>query len=484
MTGAVPFVLVDKVDYEDRAPWPTNRVDGGGLTLQRIDLAAFGNDPIHWQAATRTPGTAAPTGVATPPAIVIQPANVVSSENAGATFTVAASGSSPLTYQWFFNGVPLRVADSPTLTLSGLRLDQSGGYSCRVYNGAGEITSTSAFLTVRILPRISQQPANRPVIIAPDPRASKTPVVSGGVTNLVAMTNVLFSVGATTAFPPLSYQWLYNGLLIPGATAASVTVTNVQLESEGDYVCLLTDGAGTIATASARLTPWIAPVAVQAPLGQSIAAGSDYTTSVEVTGHPPPFLYSWRRGSVTLATNSSPLRRVVATFNSTAAGLVLSPGAASTNYLMRLVVFNEATTSGLVFAYTNTILADLDRDGIPDVVEQGLGLSATNAADATLDSDGDGMSNLAEYIAGTEATNALSFLEIKSIAAGAGRAELTFNAVSNRAYAIDVTDRMGSVGSWRRLTNTVARSTNHVEAVTDPAFTTNRYYRLATPPRP
>ena len=30
--------------------------DGQGLSLQRIDLAAYGNDPANWQAADPTPG--------------------------------------------------------------------------------------------------------------------------------------------------------------------------------------------------------------------------------------------------------------------------------------------------------------------------------------------------------------------------------------------------------------------------------------------
>jgi Lamin Tail Domain len=54
----VPYVLVDKVTYHDSAPWPTN-ADGLGMSLQRRDLAAFGNDPINWKAAMPE-GTTAP----------------------------------------------------------------------------------------------------------------------------------------------------------------------------------------------------------------------------------------------------------------------------------------------------------------------------------------------------------------------------------------------------------------------------------------
>jgi hypothetical protein len=57
----VPYYLVEKVAYGDTPPWPTN-ADGGGASLQRIELALFGNDPVNWQAAAPTAGRANPPG--------------------------------------------------------------------------------------------------------------------------------------------------------------------------------------------------------------------------------------------------------------------------------------------------------------------------------------------------------------------------------------------------------------------------------------
>jgi len=297
------------------------------------------------------------------------------------------------------------------------------------------------------------------------------------------MTNASFTVVASSSYPPLTYQWLFNGVPVVGATASSLTVTNVQLEDEGDYSCVLTDGAGVVPSVSAHLAPWIGPTIVQPPLGQSIAAGSDFTTSVEVSGHPPPFAYSWRRGSIVISSNSSPFSRGFVTLNSTAVGLILTNNILASNYTMRLVVYNDANNApGLLVAYTNTILADLDRDGIPDMIEQGLGLSTNNAADAALDLDGDGMSNYAEYIAGTDPTNNLSYLKIDSITADSG-ATLTFGAASNKTYSVEYTDALGT-RPWRPLMNVVARPVDHVETVIDTGFITNRAYRLVTPQQP
>jgi hypothetical protein len=53
--GFVPYIRVDKVNYTDRAPWPSG-ADGTGLSLQRKNSFAFGNDSRSWDASQPTPG--------------------------------------------------------------------------------------------------------------------------------------------------------------------------------------------------------------------------------------------------------------------------------------------------------------------------------------------------------------------------------------------------------------------------------------------
>src|SRR2546428_11183069 len=57
--GLVPYILADQVTYAIAAPWPTN-ANGTGLSLQRIDSAGYGDDPINWRAAAPTAGAANP----------------------------------------------------------------------------------------------------------------------------------------------------------------------------------------------------------------------------------------------------------------------------------------------------------------------------------------------------------------------------------------------------------------------------------------
>jgi hypothetical protein len=51
----VPYVAVEAVRYNDRAPWPA-MADGSGLSLQRQFPVRYGNDPSQWVAASPTPG--------------------------------------------------------------------------------------------------------------------------------------------------------------------------------------------------------------------------------------------------------------------------------------------------------------------------------------------------------------------------------------------------------------------------------------------
>ncbi len=46
----VPYITVDAVRYDDRAPWPTSAA-GSGPSLERVNSSAFGNEPANWRAS-------------------------------------------------------------------------------------------------------------------------------------------------------------------------------------------------------------------------------------------------------------------------------------------------------------------------------------------------------------------------------------------------------------------------------------------------
>ena len=51
-----PYLLVDEVNYDDQAPWPTGP-DGGGTSLHRSSASAWGDEAASWHAAAPSPGT-------------------------------------------------------------------------------------------------------------------------------------------------------------------------------------------------------------------------------------------------------------------------------------------------------------------------------------------------------------------------------------------------------------------------------------------
>jgi len=83
------------------------------------------------------------------PAIGTQPASQTVSIGASATFSVVASGSPPLGYQWQRNGVNIPGATSTSYTLASAQTADNGArFRAVVTNGFGSATSNEAVLTV------------------------------------------------------------------------------------------------------------------------------------------------------------------------------------------------------------------------------------------------------------------------------------------------------------------------------------------------
>ena len=89
-----------------------------------------------------------------PPTITGQPTNRAVDVGSSASFTVAASGTPPFTYQWQYNGSDL--ADGPgisgstssNLVLTGVQVPQAGNYRVLINGPAGSTNSVNATLTV------------------------------------------------------------------------------------------------------------------------------------------------------------------------------------------------------------------------------------------------------------------------------------------------------------------------------------------------
>ncbi|MBI5387580.1 MAG: immunoglobulin domain-containing protein [Verrucomicrobia bacterium] len=169
----------------------------------------------------------------TPPTITRQPQDQRVGVGEQATFTVAASGSHPLSYQWRFNGALIENATNSTLLLSNVQLAQSGEYSVIVANDIGSATSTNAVLTVVVLPpTITRQPQDQ---------------------NVAVGRLATFTVGASST-SPLTYQWRFNDTPIEGATNSTLLLSNVQPTHAGNYSVVVANEIASVTSSIAVLS--------------------------------------------------------------------------------------------------------------------------------------------------------------------------------------------------------------------------------------
>jgi hypothetical protein len=140
-------------------------VAGQGATLARIDY----NGNVAWSMSVTstctamvldsyghrffslTNGTIARLGdeVVNSPAITLSPSGQTVMVGSDYVFSVAATGSEPLTYSWFKNGTLLAGATQTTLDLYGVTTNDAGNYSVLVSNFVGSVTSAPALLRVK-----------------------------------------------------------------------------------------------------------------------------------------------------------------------------------------------------------------------------------------------------------------------------------------------------------------------------------------------
>ncbi len=207
-----------------------------------------------------------------PPVITTQPTNQTVAVGGSATFNVTATGSLPLSYQWYINtNNPISGATNATLTLNNVQDTNAAGYSVVITNMLGSVTSLVVSLIVI------------------DPPIITTPPMSS--TNL-AGTTATFTVSASGT-TPLSYQWLKNGVgmtdggNIFGSATATLTLTNVSLSDAANYSVTVSNAAGSVTSSVVTLTVLAPPAITAQPVSLTNMVGATATFSVTVTGSPP-----------------------------------------------------------------------------------------------------------------------------------------------------------------------------------------------------
>ena len=212
------------------------------------------------------------------PIIVAQPQSVTVPSGQMAVFSVVATGTEPLAYQWQRNGVNVPGANASTLTINQPQAPDAGDYRVVVSDIVGSVVSSVAQLTVNsvgVAPTIVVQPVGAAVRVGQQ---------------------VTLSVQATGT-PSPSYQWQRNGANLPGATSAEWVIRSATLNDAGEYRVVVTNSRGTVTSAAAFvavLAPEYLPMITQQPMGTNLMVGQRLELRVVANGNPEPS-YFWRK---------------------------------------------------------------------------------------------------------------------------------------------------------------------------------------------
>lgn len=122
---------------------------GGGSTL----YAVAGSSPLASNCWPSYRGDAANSGAGPfdflgPPRVLIGPISQLAVDSTPVRFGVLATGTLPLSYQWFFNQQPISGATANLLTIPTVNRTNSGGYHVAVSNAAGAVETPVAMLSV------------------------------------------------------------------------------------------------------------------------------------------------------------------------------------------------------------------------------------------------------------------------------------------------------------------------------------------------
>lgn len=166
-----------------------------------------------------------------PPVFLTQPVSQTVLVGQTVNLSVTATGPAPLSYQWYFDKMPLAQQTNSSLILTNIQIKSAGSYYVTVSNEFGARTSTNAVLFIQGAPVIEGQPASR---------------------TISTQETATFTVYAY-ANPAATYQWQVNNVSVPGATNSTLVIPNAMPTDGGIYTVIISNRLGTATSTPATL---------------------------------------------------------------------------------------------------------------------------------------------------------------------------------------------------------------------------------------
>lgn len=231
------------------------------------------------------------------PVISQQPVDQAILVGQSAVFSVMASGTSPINYQWYVanpttgESAPISGANTPSYTTPIMSsMMPSTPYYCVVTNPMGSVTSNRAYLSVGLI-------GSAPIVTSP-PRSTTVQVNSQAV----------FSVSVTGA-APITYRWFVGGIEQVGVNSSTLTYGPVTTADTNKNVYVIaTNSYGTATSASAVLTVSSTndPSFTTQPSSVTVKSGAGISFTAVAQG-TQPITYQWynQNGPISGATSST-----------------------------------------------------------------------------------------------------------------------------------------------------------------------------------
>jgi uncharacterized delta-60 repeat protein len=275
--------VVDGVSGNDllgTAPWTQVTVPLGGgahtITWTYYENVSGANDTGWVGDIVFTPNSGPP------PSITSQPTNVMVKAGNPAELDVLASGTAPLSYQWYSNTVPLLNATNTSLSFASAVDADAATYYVIVTNLGGSIQSSNATLTVVDPPTLNWGPY---------------------YDSVDAGDWAYFGV-SMSGTEPLAYQWYKSNAALPNATN-SYLYWQASTNDAGWYYVIVTNWAGSWQSPQVRLTVDLPLRITSQSTNQTVYIGEPFVLHVDASG-TAPLTYKWMYGSTVLSSGYYP----------------------------------------------------------------------------------------------------------------------------------------------------------------------------------